>query len=68
MGADINSDATYRLTRRIGLQEHASRSETGAHSGQWTILFEDREWGALERVSDERPLADIRLVERLIYR
>jgi hypothetical protein len=48
------------------LQERASRSRTGAHSGQWTILFEDREWGALERVFDERPLADIRLVERLI--
>jgi len=35
--------------------------------GRWTILFEDAELGALESVSDDRPLADIRLVERLIY-
>jgi hypothetical protein len=35
--------------------------------GRWTILFEDEELGTLESVSDERPLADIRLVERLIY-
>lgn len=35
--------------------------------GQWTILFEDAELGAMESVSDDRPLADIRLVERLIY-
>jgi hypothetical protein len=31
------------------------------------VLFEDVERGPLESVSDERPLADIRLVERLIY-
>jgi hypothetical protein len=37
------------------------------HPGRWTILFEDAELGVLESVSDERPLADIRLVERLIY-
>ena len=37
------------------------------HRGQWTILFEDDELGVLESVSDERPLADIRLIERLIY-
>jgi len=37
------------------------------HQGRWTILFEDVERGPLESVSDERPLADIRLVERLIY-
>jgi hypothetical protein len=37
------------------------------HPGRWTILFEDDELGVLESVSDERPLADIRLVERLIY-
>lgn len=37
------------------------------HPGRWTILFEDREQGRLEAVSDERPLADIRLIERLIY-
>ena len=37
------------------------------HRGRWTILFEDTELGALESVTDERPLADIRLVERLIY-
>lgn len=35
--------------------------------GRWTILFEDVELGVLESASDERPLADIRLVERLIY-
>jgi hypothetical protein len=35
--------------------------------GRWTILFEDEELGVLESVTDERPLADIRLVERLIY-
>ena len=35
--------------------------------GRWTILFEDADLGVLESVSDERPLADIRLVERLIY-
>ena len=37
------------------------------HQGRWTILFEDDEQGLLESVTDERPLADIRLVERLIY-
>lgn len=37
------------------------------HPGRWTILFEDAEQGVLTSVSDERPLADIRLVERLIY-
>jgi hypothetical protein len=37
------------------------------HPGRWTILFEDAELGVLESVSNERPLADIRLVERLIY-
>jgi hypothetical protein len=37
------------------------------HRGRWTILFEDAELGVLESVSDDRPLADIRLVERLIY-
>jgi hypothetical protein len=37
------------------------------HRGRWTILFEDAELGVIESVSDERPLADIRLVERLIY-
>jgi len=37
------------------------------HRGRWTILFEDAELGVLESVTDERPLADIRLVERLIY-
>jgi hypothetical protein len=38
-----------------------------SHPGRWTILFEDAELGVLESVSNERPLADIRLVERLIY-
>jgi hypothetical protein len=37
------------------------------HPGRWTILFEDTELGVLESVTDERPLADIRVVERLIY-
>lgn len=37
------------------------------HPGRWTILFEDRELGVLESVTDERPIDDIRLVERLIY-
>lgn len=37
------------------------------HPGRWTIVFEDRDLGVLESVSDARPLADIRLVERLIY-
>jgi hypothetical protein len=37
------------------------------HPGNWTILFEDADLGVLESVSDERPLADIRFVERLIY-
>jgi hypothetical protein len=37
------------------------------HRGRWTILFEDAELGVLVSVTDERPLADIRLVERLIY-
>jgi hypothetical protein len=35
--------------------------------GRWTIMFEDADLGALVSASDERPLADIRLVERLIY-
>jgi hypothetical protein len=35
--------------------------------GRWTIMFEDSELGILESVTDDRPLADIRLVERLIY-
>ena len=35
--------------------------------GRWTIVFEDAEFGIVESASDERPLADIRLVERLIY-
>jgi hypothetical protein len=37
------------------------------HTRRWTILFEDRELGVLEQVTDDRPLADIRLIERLIY-
>jgi hypothetical protein len=35
--------------------------------GRWTIVFEDAELGVLASASDQRPLADIRLVERLIY-
>jgi hypothetical protein len=41
--------------------------QANPHPGRWTILFEDREQGTLESVSDERPLADIRVIERLIY-
>jgi hypothetical protein len=41
--------------------------QANPHPGRWTIIFEDRELGLLESVSDERPLADIRLIERLIY-
>ncbi len=41
--------------------------QANPHPGRWTILFEDDELGLLESVSDDRPLADIRLVERLIY-
>ena len=41
--------------------------QVNPHPGRWTILFEDGELGALESVTDERPLADIRLIERLIY-
>jgi hypothetical protein len=36
--------------------------------GHWTILFEDDEHGPQWSVTDDRPLADIRLIERLIYR
>jgi hypothetical protein len=35
--------------------------------GQWTILFEDDDLGVLQSATADRPLADIRLVERLIY-
>jgi hypothetical protein len=44
------------------------KCQVNPHPGQWTILFEDRELGTLESVSDERPLADVRYVEQLIYR
>ena len=37
------------------------------HPGRWTIVFEDVELGVLESVSDDRPLADIRVIEQLIY-
>lgn len=37
------------------------------HPGRWTIVFEDVDLGVLESVSDDRPLADIRVIERLIY-
>lgn len=37
------------------------------HPGRWTILFEDADRGLLTSVSDVRPLADVRMVERLIY-
>ena len=41
--------------------------QANPHPGRWTILFEDDELGPFESVTDDRPLADIRLVERLIY-
>ena len=41
--------------------------QVNPYPGRWTILFEDRELGVLSSVTDERPLADIRLIERLIY-
>lgn len=41
--------------------------QVNPHPGRWTVLFEDVDRGSIESVSDERPLADIRLVERLIY-
>ena len=41
--------------------------QANPHPGRWTILFEDDDQGPIESVTDERPLADIRLVERLIY-
>jgi len=37
------------------------------HPGRWTILFEDEALGLLDSTTDERPLDDIRVVERLIY-
>jgi hypothetical protein len=45
----------------------APSCQVNPHPGRWTILFEDRELGVLEQVTDDRPLADIRLIERLIY-
>jgi hypothetical protein len=41
--------------------------QVNPHPGRWTILFEDGELGVLESITEERPLADIRLIERLIY-
>jgi|WetSurMetagenome_2_1015567.scaffolds.fasta_scaffold74596_4 hypothetical protein len=41
--------------------------QVNPNPGRWTVLFEDDEWGVLEHATDERPLADIRLIERLIY-
>jgi hypothetical protein len=41
--------------------------QANPHPGRWTIFFEDDELGVLQSVSEERPLADIRLIERLIY-
>jgi len=42
--------------------------QANPNPGRWTILFEDAECGPSASVTDERPLADIRLIERLIYR
>lgn len=38
-----------------------------SHPGQWTVVFEDEEQGVTERVSTERPLSDIRAIERSVY-
>ena len=66
------SDAVNRMAERMRLGKghfHILTPECLANPnpGRWTIVFEDADLGVLESVSDERPLADIRLVERLIY-
>ncbi len=82
-GADsVPGDAEELEPASAEVRRMASRFEAGrghfhilgpsclfnAHRGRWTILFEDEELGPLESVTDERPLNDIRVVERLIYR
>ena len=81
-GADsVPSDDEVLEPASASVQHMASRMAAGKghfhilnpvcqvnpHPGQWTILFEDDDLGMLESVTDDRPLADIRLVERLIY-
>jgi hypothetical protein len=66
------SEAVNRMAERMGAGKghfHILNPVCLANPnpGRWTILFEDADLGVLESVSDERPLADIRLVERLIY-
>ena len=65
-------DAVNRMAERMRLGKGHFHILTPAclanpNPGRWTIVFEDAEIGVLESASDERPLADIRLVERLIY-
>ena len=65
-------DAVNRMAGRMKLGKGHFHILTPAclanpHPGRWTIVFEDDELGVLESASDHRPLADIRLVERLIY-
>jgi hypothetical protein len=66
------ADVEYMADRMRGGQGHfhilGPSCLVNPHPGQWTILFEDRERGVLESVSDDRPLAGIRLVEQLIYK
>jgi hypothetical protein len=81
-GADSVPDETETLSPACATVNHmADRMRMGKghfhilnpvclvnpHPGRWTILFEDSDLGVLESVTDERPLADIRFVERLIY-
>jgi hypothetical protein len=65
-------EAVNRMSERMRLGKGHFHILTPAclanpNPGRWTIVFEDAELGVLTSVSDERPLTDIRLVERLIY-
>jgi len=65
-------DEVTRMAERMGLGMGHFHILTpvclaNPHPGRWTIVFEDDDLGVLSSASDERPLADIRLVERLIY-
>jgi hypothetical protein len=65
-------DAVNRMAERMRLGQGHFHILTPAclanpSPGRWTIVFEDAELGVMTSTTDERPLADIRLVERLIY-
>jgi len=65
-------DAVARMAERMRLGKGHFHILTPAclanpSPGRWTIVFEDDDLGVLTSTTDERPLADIRLVERLIY-